>query len=89
MLWYFELFNFLVIEVDPAGLTWQSFLILNLAGLLALSFWLGKLSAEVGRQKEEIKLLREWRHDEANRDHITTLISEMLKTKKEGLENGN
>lgn len=59
-------------DVDPLTLTWQSYLILNLAGLLALSFWLGKLSTRVDILRGEVEKLRDWRHDEAN--VATTLV---------------
>jgi len=37
----------LLLDSGASGLSWQAFLIGNLVGLLALSFWLGRLKEQV------------------------------------------
>ena len=46
----------MVITMEPSSVTWQGFLIINLGGLLALSFFLGKLTNRVDNLEKTQRL---------------------------------
>ena len=50
-------------EADPLSLTWQGYLVLNLAGVGGVIFFLGKLVQKVNQHDEDAKLLREKTED--------------------------
>jgi len=73
-----------IVQSEAAGLTWQAFLIGNLVGLLALSFWLGKLKEQVTQLQEAHRLHSEKMDKQTDRDVVVAeLRTTMVELQKQ------